>query len=55
MEVTPNQKPHTRRKSSLTMEEQQGVGWHRVHTEGGVECAERESEARNEMSVGAWL
>jgi hypothetical protein len=55
MDPAPSQKPHIRRKSSLAMEENQSVGWHRVHTPGGAGCAERESVARNEMSIGAWL
>lgn len=51
-DLPPSQKPHIRRKSSLSVE---GFGeWHRKHN-GEIECADRESIAKNEMSVGAWL
>lgn len=48
----PSQKPHIRRKSSLSNEE--STHWHRKHY-GEIECADRENIARNEMSIGAWL
>lgn len=52
MDSPPSQKPHIRRHSSLSNEG--FANWHRRHN-GEIKCAELESEARNEMSIGAWL